>query len=66
MAKQIKMLAPHVLAGRTLYEHTGPAKTLNLGGGMTITINPGDYTTMDACMGSKWLKDNPQLWQLVF
>lgn len=50
-------------AGTILARYTGPEKKLDLGGGIYITIKPGDYTGYSAHCTEEWLRANPSRWE---
>lgn len=64
-SKRIMITGKHMLAGRILTRYDGTAKTIDIRGGIQITIHHGDYIARDACMSSQWLAEHPRIWQEV-
>lgn len=58
----IMMRLPHHLAGRKLWKHEGMSFTKDLGAGLFVTIETGDYQAYNAYMSREWLEKNPNIW----
>lgn len=61
----IRMSKLHHLAGRILRLYTGKPYTINLGGGLTCTVNTGDYIGFECSMNPEWLLLNSHMWEPV-